>query len=109
MKKIIFVNRSLDELKLFPLAAKREAGYQLDRVQRGFEPTDYKPMSTVGAGVKEIRIKDSDDIYRIMYVAKFEEAIYVLHAFKKKTQKTSRQDLSIAISAFKKVLEERKP
>ena len=109
MKKIIFVNRSLDDLKQFPLAAKREAGHQLDRVQRGYEPTDYKPMSTVGSGVKEIRIKDSDGIYRVMYVAKFEEAVYVLHAFKKKTQKTSRQDLNAAISAFKKVLEERKP
>lgn len=109
MKKIIFVNQSLDDLKKFSLAARREAGHQLDRVQRGLEPMDYKPMSTVGAGVKEIRIKDSDGIYRVMYVAKFKEAVYVLHAFNKKTQKTSRQDLNVAISAFKKVLEERKP
>lgn len=108
MKKIIFVGHSLDNIKDFSLEARREAGYQLDRVQRGKDPLDWKPMQGIGSGVKEIRIRDKDGIYRIMYVAKFEEAIYVLHAFQKKTQKTSLHDIEIASRAFKKVLDEKK-
>ena len=108
MKKIIFINKSLDNLKQFPLVERREAGHQLDMVQRGHNPIDYKPMASVGMGVKEIRIKDSDGIYRVMYVAKFEEAVYVLHAFKKKTQKTSAHDINAAKTAFKQMLEERR-
>jgi phage-related protein len=107
MKKIIFINKSLDGIKQFSQGARREAGHQLDRVQRGLDPIDYKPMSSVGRGVKEIRIKDAEGIYRVMYVAKFKGAVYVLHAFKKKTQKTSKQDISTAKAAFKKMLEEK--
>ncbi len=108
MKKIIFINKSLDSLKQFPLAARREAGHQLDLVQRGYDPADYKPMTSVGMGVKEIRIKDSDGIYRVMYVAKFAEAVYVLHVFNKKTQKTSEQDINAAKIAFRQMLGDRR-
>lgn len=108
MKEIIFVGHSLEYIKDFSLEARREAGHQLDRVQRGKEPSDWKPMQGIGSGVKEIRICDKDGIYRVIYVAKFEEAIYVLHAFQKKTQKTSQQDIDLANRAFKKVLGERK-
>lgn len=107
MKKIIFIARSLNSIKLFPHEAKREAGHQLDRVQRGKDPLDWKPMQGIGSGVKEIRVSDIDGIYRVIYVAKFEEAVYVLHAFQKKTQKTSQPDLEIAKRAYKTVLEER--
>lgn len=107
MKTIIFAGKSLDRLKNFPLEAKREAGYQLDMVQRGLDPKDYKPMTTIGLGVKEIRVKDSAGIYRVIYIAKFEEAVYVLHAFQKKTQKTSQHDLALAKTALKQILEER--
>ena len=65
--------------------ARREAGYQLDRVQNGLEPEDFKPMSDIGSGVQEIRIKDEAGIFRVLYVAKFEDAVYVLHCFQKKT------------------------
>lgn len=109
MKKIIFIGHSLDDIKQFSTEAKREAGHQLDKVQRGKDPTDWKPMQSIGSGVKEIRIRDSDGIYRVMYVAKFEKAVYVLHAFQKKTQKTNHSDLEIAKRAFKKILEEQTP
>lgn len=87
----------------FPAIAKREAGHQLDRVQRGLDPMDWKPMASVGKGVREIRIHHEGQ-YRVIYVVSFEESIYVLHAFQKKTRKTSRKDLEIAKRAIKEVL-----
>lgn len=78
-----------DDLLAFPRDARKEAGFQLGKVQAGLEPTDWKPFEDVGAGTKEIRIRDASGIYRVMYVTKFEEAIYVLHSFQKKTQLTS--------------------
>ena len=77
----------------------------MDRVQRGLEPTDWKPMSSVGRGVREIRISHGGQ-YRIIYVMKFADAIYVLHVFKKKTQKTSKRDIAIAKQALKLLLNE---
>ena len=108
MKKIVFVGRTLDRIKNFPDKAKRESGFQLDKVQQGENPTDWKPMNSVAIGVQEIRIKDDDGIYRIIYIAKFEEAVYALHAFKKKTQKTSKTDIDTAKKAYKIIIEERK-
>lgn len=93
MKDIEFLGQSLNNLKAFPDNPRRNAGHQLDRVQRGLEPNDWKPMSSIGSGVKEIRLKDADGIYRVIYVAKFSEAIYVLHAFQKKTQKTPTKEI----------------
>jgi len=95
--------RSLEELRNFPGPAKRDTGYQLDRVQRGFEPIDWKPMSSIGQGVREIRIKQEGQS-RIIYIAKFEDTIYVLHAFQKKTQKTRQHDIDVAKQALKDIL-----
>ncbi|MBT4396351.1 MAG: type II toxin-antitoxin system RelE/ParE family toxin [Acidiferrobacteraceae bacterium] len=108
MKKIIFIGNTLNNIKKFSHEAKREAGHQLDRVQRGKEPLDWKPMQGIADGAREIRFRDRNGIYRVIYVAKFEEAVYVLHAFQKKTQKTSQLDIEMAKQAFKSVLEERK-
>lgn len=108
IKKITFIGNALDNIKKFSHEAKREAGHQLDRIQRGKEPLDWKPIQGIASGVKEIRFRDRDGIYRVIYVAKFEEAVYVLHAFQKKTQKTSLPDIEIAKQAFKKILEDRK-
>ena len=80
----------------FPRQAKQDAGYQLHRVQNGFDPENWKPFQTVGSGVKEIRISDDGNTFRVMYVAKFLERVYVLHAFQKKTQKTTQKDIDIA-------------
>ena len=104
MKGIEFLGASLKTVREFPALAKREAGLQLDRVQRGLDPTDWKPMKSVGQGVREIRIQHEGQ-YRVIYVASFEKNVYVLHAFQKKTRKTSKQDLDTAKRALKEVLE----
>lgn len=105
MKEIRFCGRSLDVLRGFPSDAKREAGYQLDRVQRGLEPNDRKPMPSIGSGVREIRIMHEGQ-YRVVYVARFADAIHVLHAFQKKTQKTRKQDIDAAKQALRQILKE---
>jgi phage-related protein len=99
--------KDLTDEKIFSLNAKREAGYQLRQVQRGSEPDHWKPFNQVGSGANEIIIDFEDGWYRVMYVAKFEEAIYVLHCFKKKTNKTSKKDIEIAIRRYKDVILER--
>jgi phage-related protein len=86
-KPVEFRDSALEDLRAFPEAARREAGYQLDQVQHGREPDDWKPMNTIGRGVREIRIRDAAGAFRVMYVAKFDDATYVLHCFQKKTQK----------------------
>ncbi len=108
IKPVEFLGTSLDDLRDFPTTAKRQAGVQLDRVQRGFEPDDWKPMATVGAGVKEIRVSDAAGIFRVMYVAKFEDAVYVLHCFQKKTQQTAKRDVDLAAARYKELLKELK-
>ena len=102
MKGIEFLGASLKTVREFPALAKKEAGYQLDRVQRGLDPTDWKPMKSVGHGVREIRIQHEGQ-YRVIYVASYEEKVYVLHAFQKKTQKTGKQDLDAARRAFREI------
>ena len=87
---------------------ERKAGFQLSKVQTGLEPTDWKPFDDVGAGTKEIRVKDASGVYRVMYIAKLEEAIYVLHYFQKKTQVTSKQDKAIAEARYRAVANSRK-
>ncbi len=96
MKPVIFIGDALESLRAFPERARRNAGFQLDRIQRGFDPDDWKPMTTVGSGVREIRIRDISGAYRVIYVASIAEAIYVLHAFQKKSQRTPPRDLTIA-------------
>lgn len=101
MQNLAFVGSSRDDLRALPADARREAGYQLDKVQRGEQPTDFKPMKTVGSGTYEIRIKESGDEYRVFYVAKFGDIVYVLHAFQKKSRKTPKRHLNIARRRYK--------
>ena len=96
MKDIIFLGDSLQSIRLFPEGVKQDMGRQLFLVQRGGEPSDSKPMTSIGNGVKEIRIRAPSGAYRTIYVATLPEAIYVLHAFQKKTQKTRKQDIDLA-------------
>lgn len=105
-KPVEFRGSALGDLRAFPTSARREAGHQLDQVQRGYEPDDWKPMPTVGRGVQEIRIRDAAGAYRVIYVAKFVEAIYVLHCFQKTTQKTSKADLDLAAKRYRELLKE---
>ena len=100
LKPIQFWGSALDDLRAFPISARREAGYQLDQVQRGNEPDDWKPMTSIGQGVREIRIRDEAGAFRVIYIAKVVDAIYVLHCFQKKTQKTSQHDVDLATKRF---------
>jgi phage-related protein len=85
----------------FPAGARREAGFQIDRVQRGLDPDDWKPIKSVGPGVREIRVRDRAGAFRVIYVATFSDAVFVLHAFQKKMQATPRRDLELATVRFK--------
>lgn len=105
-KPVEFRGSALDDLRSFPMSARREAGHQLDQVQHGQEPDDWKPMPTIGQGVREIRIRDATGAFRVVYVAKFSDAVYVLHCFQKKSQKTSKPDLDLAESRYRDLLKE---
>jgi len=105
-KPVEFLGTSLDDLRAFPPSAKREAGYQIDQVQNGLDPDDWKPMNTVGQGVREIRVRDSDGAFRVIYVAKFADAVYVIHCFQKKTQKTNKADIDLASKRYRDLLQE---
>lgn len=96
MKPIEFVGDSLARLREFPVGARRTAGYQLDRVQRGLEPDDWRPMQTIGRGVREIRIRDRSGAFRVIYLAGLADRVVVLHAFQKKTQRTTKRELDLA-------------
>lgn len=108
MKNIAFLGTSLDDIKAFPDDVRQDTGYQLHLVQSGQMPHDYKYMPTIGQGVIEIRQKDSLGIYRTIYTAKFDDCIYVLHAFVKKTQKTSQSDIELAKARLKSLIQARK-
>lgn len=96
MKRLEFLGDSLKRLREFPEPARKVAGVQLYKVQQGLEPSDWKPLTSVGRGVREIRIREEAGTFRIIYVAAIEDAIYVLHAFQKKTQRTAKRDLDLA-------------
>lgn len=107
MQHVAFCGDSLEILRAFPQSARREAGFQLDLVQHGFEPVDWKPMATIGSGVREIRIRDRQGAFRVIYVAKFADAVYVLHCFQKKTQKTAASDLALAKRRYDELRKEK--
>ena len=102
VKELKFVGLSLDDLRNFPEEARRVAGFELRAVQNGIEPRDWKPMKSVGSGVKEIRIHVLGE-WRIVYVVKLADAIYVLHAFQQKSQRTNRKDIELARTRFKEI------
>lgn len=107
MKRVVWMGDSLERLRDFPEDAKRDAGYQLERVQAGGLPTDWKAMPTVGLGVHELRVRTSG-AFRVIYVARFAEAVYVLHAFQKKSSKTARVDIELARIRFAALIRERR-
>ena len=107
-KPIYWVGSSYKDLLSFPEEAKRNAGYQLHRVQNGLDPENWKAFQTVGTGVREIRISESGNVFRVMYVAKFPKRIYILHSFQKKTQKTSSKDINIAKTRYNAIVNQEK-
>jgi phage-related protein len=103
MKSGRFLGDSLDRIREFPEFARNEAGHQIYRVQTGLDPKDWKPLKIVGPSVREIRIRDESGAYRVIYVANIGGAVYVLHAFQKKTQATSKRDLEIASRRYAEI------
>ena len=102
MKALFFVGSSREDLRAFPLDARREAGFELYRVQNRLNPTDWKSMKAIGAGVREIRIHTGGQ-FRVIYVASLGDAVYVLHAFQKKSRATRRSDIEIARRRFRQL------
>ena len=103
MKTLFFVGSAREDLASFPDAARRAAGYELFMVQAGREPADFKPLPDVGPGAHEIRVRDGKGAFRVIYVAKFRDAVYVLHAFQKKSQRTSRMDIELAKRRYRMI------
>ncbi|GAK73410.1 hypothetical protein RRU01S_38_00140 [Agrobacterium rubi TR3 = NBRC 13261] len=103
MKDLVFLGDSLEQLRDFPEQARKEAGVQLHKVQQGIEPSDWKPMTSVGQGVREIRIREEAGAFRVLYVTKIEDAVYVLHIFQKKTQQTAKRDLDLAAARLRQI------
>jgi phage-related protein len=106
-KALVWLGSSREAVRDFSPEGRREAGYQLRQVQAGSPPSDWKPMSTVGAGVYELRIHVGSE-YRVLYVAKFAEAVYVLHAFEKRTRQARDADIALARRRLASVLAERR-
>ncbi len=102
MKPIVWVATSLEDVRRFPEDAKRDIGYQLFKIQAGLEPSDWKPMPGVGSGVREIRVHKGRE-FRVLYVATLKEAVYVIHAFVKKSGRTSSRDMEIAAARYRRI------
>lgn len=100
-KDLVWVGSSKEDLRDFPPVARQRAGYQLDLIQHGEEPDDWKPMQQIGSGVQEIRIRCADGAFRVFYVVNRPDAIYILHAFRKTTQKTEKHDIDLAKARLK--------
>jgi phage-related protein len=101
VKHAEFLGTALKDLKAFPDDARKDAGFQIDRVQRGRDPSDWKPMPNIGPGVREIRIREASGAFRVIYLANLRDRIVVLHAFQKKSQKTAQTDIDIAASRLR--------
>lgn len=103
-KLIAWLGSTLKDLLAFPEAMRKEAGFQLHRLQCGPEAADWKPMVEIGMGVAEVRLRDSTGAWRVIFVARYREAVYVLHCLQKKTQRTARCDIAIAKDRFQSLL-----
>lgn len=104
LRPLRFLGRSYEDFTSFPASVQDDGGYQLQLVQEGKEPEGWKPMKSIGSGVNEIRIQDKSGAFRVIYIAKLEDAVYVLHCFEKKSQKTSGADLSLATARYKALI-----
>ena len=107
MKPITFLGSSLKAVRAFPDAARQDAGFQLDLVQRGQQPDDFKPMPAVGAGVEKLRVWCEQGSFRVVYLARLADAIFVLHAFQKKTRTTAKADIEIATRRYRELMKGR--
>ena len=106
-KPVAFWGSALKDLRAFPSDARQDCGYQIDRVQHGLPPDNFKPMAIVGQGVEEICVTADDGWFRVMYTARLEDAVHVLHVFQKKTNQTSPQDIELGKKRFKELMKSR--
>lgn len=106
-KPLDWTGTSLADARALPDGARQEVGYQLGRVQEGRTPEDFKPMKTVGPGVFEVRVRDDGRAFRSFYVARFEEAVYVLHVFEKKSQRTAQADVDLGRTRYRALVRQR--
>jgi len=107
LKALEWLGSSREAMRRFPATARQRAGYELYLVQSGLQPSDWKSMQSIGPRVHEIRVHTELE-HRVFYIAKFEEAVYVLHACEKKTRRTSKYDLEVAKSRFRELLRVRR-
>src|SRR6185503_7379344 len=107
MKTITWLGDTHSKIKSCPDIVRQQIGYNLDKVQKGMDPCDWKPMNSVGKGAKEIRIHEENE-YRVFYVAKFEESVYVLHSFVKKTEQTTQKDIELGKKRYAEMLKMRR-
>ena len=105
-KPLAWLGTARRDIRAFPAGVRRRCGFQLRKVQQGFDPDDWKPMTAIGPGVREIRIR-TELAHRVFYVATFEEAVYVLHGFEKRTRTTSTQDLQLARDRYRALIKKR--
>ena len=103
MKQVVFMGDALAQIRSFPPGARQDAGFQIDKVQRDELPDEWKPMKTIGQGVREIRIKEVSDQYRVIYLTKLKDLVYVLHAFQKKTRQTRKSDIDLARKRLREI------
>jgi phage-related protein len=108
MKPISFLGNSLECLREFPQDARQDAGYALDQLRRGKQPSDFKPMASIGKGVEELRVWEDTGTYRVIYLARLKDAVHVLHAFQKKSRTTSKQDIEIAKTRYTELMRGRR-
>jgi phage-related protein len=106
MKPARFIDSSRKDLGDMPEEARKNLGRELMMVQLGGEPDDFKPMPIIGPGSYEIRYRDNSGAFRLIYVAKFSDAVYVLHAFQKKTPTTAKSDIDLAANRYRKLVKE---
>ena len=106
-KPVIWLGTARDDLRRFPADARQMAGFQLWRVQRGLDPNDWKPLPAVGLSVREIRVHAGLE-HRVIYLAKFDEGVYVLHTFQKRSQRTPKRDLALARQRLRELLKHRR-
>lgn len=105
-KPLVWLGSARRDIRAFPSDARRRSGFQLRKVQQGLDPDDWKPLTSVGPGVREIRIQ-TELAHRVFYLATFAEAVYVLHAFEKKTRKTPAHDVTLARDRYRALLKKR--
>lgn len=108
MKPVVFVGDSLARLREFPDETRHDAGYQIDKLQRGQKPDDFKPMPAIGKGVEELRVWDDAGTWRVIYLTRLADAVYILHAFQKKTRTTAKRDIDIARQRLAQLRKERR-